>query len=195
MLHLLLDTNQFPIVFCGHITNHRGGKSTARSECKDVELNTNFFQTNYLSIQRLLGTLWVLQPYSLNLRLTDLLFRFGAAVAIGVYSLFPENAIVLSLFGFAFSLPCFYYAVAKPQYLSASRFVLLTYNLTCLYWYATGSLQHGPNIAHSPPAIILDKLTRMSSILVSIVRSQSRLAYCGQHSSPGFGGRLKRGGN
>jgi hypothetical protein len=29
--------------------------------------------------------------------------------------------------------------VAKPQYTSASRFVLLTYNLTCLYWCVVGT--------------------------------------------------------
>ncbi|KAF8973312.1 hypothetical protein BDZ97DRAFT_1780768 [Flammula alnicola] len=69
------------------------------------------------ALQRFLGTL------------------FGAAVAVAVYSLFPENAVVLSIFGFLFSIPCFYFAVAKPKYLSASRFVLLTYNLTCLYCY------------------------------------------------------------
>lgn len=52
-----------------------------------------------------------------------------------VYTLFPEDAVILSIFGFFFSIPCFYYIVAKPQYVSAARFVLLTYNLTCLYWY------------------------------------------------------------
>lgn len=73
--------------------------------------------TNYLSLQRVLGTL------------------FGAAVAAATYSFFPEDAVFLAVFGFIFSLPCFYFAVVKPQYLSASRFVLLTYNLTCLYCY------------------------------------------------------------
>jgi hypothetical protein len=59
----------------------------------------------------------------------------GAGVAAVVYTLFPEDAVILSVFGFFFSIPCFYYIVAKPQYVSAARFVLLTYNLTCLYWY------------------------------------------------------------
>lgn len=59
--------------------------------------------------------------------------RFGAVVAAGIYSLFPENGLVLSVFGFFFSLPCFYYIVAKPEYATTGRFVLLTYNLTCLY--------------------------------------------------------------
>ena len=56
---------------------------------------------------------------------------------MGLYTLFPEDAVALSLSGFLFSLPCFYFAVARPQYLSASRFVLLTYNLICLYWYSS----------------------------------------------------------
>ncbi|KAG2135853.1 Fusaric acid resistance protein-like-domain-containing protein [Suillus clintonianus] len=73
--------------------------------------------TNFLSIHRVLGTL------------------FGAAVAAVIYSLFPENAIVLSIFGFFFSLPCFYYILAAPEYATTGRFALLTYNLTCLYAY------------------------------------------------------------
>ncbi|KAJ6594590.1 Fusaric acid resistance protein-like-domain-containing protein [Mycena capillaripes] len=73
--------------------------------------------TNFLSLHRVLGTV------------------LGAGVAAAVYNLFPEDAIILSIFGFFFSIPCFYYIVAKPQYISASRFVLLTYNLTCLYCY------------------------------------------------------------
>ncbi|KAJ6538778.1 Fusaric acid resistance protein-like-domain-containing protein [Mycena vulgaris] len=73
--------------------------------------------TNFLSLHRVLGTV------------------LGAGVAAAVYTLSPDNAIILSVFGFFFSIPCFYYIVAKPQYISASRFVLLTYNLTCLYCY------------------------------------------------------------
>ncbi|KAF5386002.1 hypothetical protein D9615_002507 [Tricholomella constricta] len=73
--------------------------------------------TNYLGLQRVLGTL------------------FGAAVAAGIFTLYPNSPAILAVFGFLFSLPCFYYAVAHPQYLSASRFVLLTYNLSCLYCY------------------------------------------------------------
>lgn len=73
--------------------------------------------TNFLSIHRVLGTL------------------FGACAAAGIYSLFPENAIVLSIFGFFFSIPCFYYVIAIPEYATTGRFALLTYNLTCLYSY------------------------------------------------------------
>ncbi|KAJ7162250.1 Fusaric acid resistance protein-like-domain-containing protein [Mycena filopes] len=73
--------------------------------------------TNFLSLHRVLGTI------------------LGAGIATAAYTLFPEDPILLSVFGFFFSIPCFYYIVAKPQYISASRFVLLTYNLTCLYCY------------------------------------------------------------
>ncbi|KAJ7678691.1 hypothetical protein B0H17DRAFT_102075 [Mycena rosella] len=76
-----------------------------------------YVQTNFLSLHRVLGTV------------------FGAGVAATVFTLFPDNAIVLSIFGFFFSMPCFYYIVAKPEYGSSSRFVLLAYNLTCLYCY------------------------------------------------------------
>ncbi|TFK44661.1 Fusaric acid resistance protein-like-domain-containing protein [Crucibulum laeve] len=82
-----------------------------------VVISPTIGATNYLSLQRVLGTL------------------FGAAVAATMYTLSPENPVVLSIFGFFFSMPCFYYAVAKPEYISASRFVLLTYNLTCLFCY------------------------------------------------------------
>nr|GAT47657.1 predicted protein [Mycena chlorophos] len=82
--------------------------------------------TNYLSLHRVLGTI------------------VGAAVAAAVFTLFPDNATVLTLFGFFFSIPCFYYIVAKPQYISAARFVLLTYNLTCLYCYNLRQVEISP---------------------------------------------------
>src|SRR5271170_787407 len=61
------------------------------------------------------------------------LFRFGAAMAAGIFTLFSDNPVVLSVFGFFFSLPCFYYIVATPEYAASGRFILLTYNLTCLF--------------------------------------------------------------
>ncbi|KAF9063974.1 Fusaric acid resistance protein-like-domain-containing protein [Rhodocollybia butyracea] len=82
-----------------------------------VVMSPTIGATNFLGLHRILATL------------------FGAAVAAGIISLFPENPIVLSIFGFFFSIPCFYYLIGKPVYASAARFVLLTYNLTCLYCY------------------------------------------------------------
>jgi hypothetical protein len=59
--------------------------------------------------------------------------RFGAVTAATAYTLFHKTPAVLAAFGFFFSMPCFYYIVAKPQYATTGRFVLLTYNLTCLF--------------------------------------------------------------
>ncbi|KAJ6616683.1 hypothetical protein B0H10DRAFT_2036570 [Mycena sp. CBHHK59/15] len=73
--------------------------------------------------------------YAVKAGMATALLAHRPGVAAAIYTLFPDNAIILTLFGFFFSIPCFYYIVAKPQYISASRFVLLTYNLTCLYCY------------------------------------------------------------
>lgn len=63
--------------------------------------------------------------------------RLGAATAVLAFMAFPENPVALSIFGFFFAIPCFYYIVGRPQYATSGRFVLLTYNLTCLYWYGS----------------------------------------------------------
>lgn len=76
----------------------------------------------------------MISAFSSSTGLTATCYRFGAATAFVVWSLFPENPYVLSIFGFFYSIPCFYYICAKPQFATSSRFVLLTYNLTCLYW-------------------------------------------------------------
>ena len=56
--------------------------------------------------------------------------------AATAYTLLHKTPAILAIFGFLFSMPCFYYIVAKPQYATTGRFVLLTYNLTCLFSYA-----------------------------------------------------------
>jgi Fusaric acid resistance protein-like len=73
-------------------------------------------QTNFLSVHRVLGTI------------------LGACTATGAYLAFHDYPVALAFFGFVFSLPCFYYIVSMPEYAASGRFVLLTYNLTCLYW-------------------------------------------------------------
>ncbi|EIN11240.1 hypothetical protein PUNSTDRAFT_61905 [Punctularia strigosozonata HHB-11173 SS5] len=78
-----------------------------------VVMSPTIGATNNLSIHRVLGTI------------------FGAATAAGIWTLFPENAVVLSIFGFFYSIPCFYIIVAKPALATTGRFLLLTYNLTC----------------------------------------------------------------
>ncbi|KAJ8586641.1 hypothetical protein M405DRAFT_743289 [Rhizopogon salebrosus TDB-379] len=98
--------------------------------------------TNFLSIHRVLGTL------------------FGAGVAATVYSLFPENAVVLSIFGFFFSMPCFYYIVATPEYATTGRFVLLTYNLTCLYSY---------NLREADVSVLQIAFHRSAAVIVGVL--------------------------
>ncbi|KAH9017314.1 Fusaric acid resistance protein-like-domain-containing protein [Lactarius pseudohatsudake] len=80
-----------------------------------VVMSPTIGATNFLSVHRVLGTL------------------FGAATAATAYTLFHKTPVILAVFGFFFSMPCFYYIVAKPQYATTGRFVLLTYNLTCLF--------------------------------------------------------------
>ncbi|GFZ50881.1 hypothetical protein JCM24511_08639 [Saitozyma sp. JCM 24511] len=82
-------------------------------------------QTKYLSFFRSLGT--ILQP----VRAADVILVPDVLTTLR----FPENPIALPIFGFLFSIPCFYVMTQIPDLFQASRFVLLTYNLTCLYAY------------------------------------------------------------
>ncbi|KIO25337.1 hypothetical protein M407DRAFT_25348, partial [Tulasnella calospora MUT 4182] len=82
-----------------------------------VVLSPTIGQTNFLSVHRIAGTI------------------LGAMTAAGIYTLFSYNPYVLSVFGTFFSIPCFYYIIAKPQYATSARFVLLAYNLTALFCY------------------------------------------------------------
>ncbi|BEJ17565.1 hypothetical protein CspHIS471_0609660 [Cutaneotrichosporon sp. HIS471] len=74
-------------------------------------------QTNFLSFIRTAGTI------------------MGGVVAVIACQLFPFDPVALPLFGFLFSLPCFYIITQMPEYRLTGIFVLLTYNLTCLYSY------------------------------------------------------------
>ncbi|OXG16573.1 hypothetical protein C361_04943 [Cryptococcus neoformans Tu259-1] len=76
-------------------------------------------QTNFLSMMRILGTL------------------IGAGAAVLFTKLFPDDNVALPILGFFFSIPCFYIITQMPDYMNAGRFILLTYNLTCLYTYNT----------------------------------------------------------
>ncbi|KAG8702606.1 hypothetical protein FRC09_004653 [Ceratobasidium sp. 395] len=82
-----------------------------------VVLSPTIGATNFLSLHRIMGTL------------------IGATFAVIVFTLFKHQPIVLTLCSFLYSIPCFYYIVKYPQYATSGRFVLLTYNLTCLFSY------------------------------------------------------------
>ncbi len=59
----------------------------------------------------------------------------GAVVAIFVWVLCQGNPFGLALCGWLVSLPCFYIILAKGQG-PFGRFIMLTYNLSCLYAYS-----------------------------------------------------------
>lgn len=86
-----------------------------------VVMGQTLGQTNFLSLHRIGGTIC------------------GAGVAVGAFVSFSHYPVLLAIFGFFFSLPCFYYIVSKPEYATTGRFVLLSYNLTALYCYNSRS--------------------------------------------------------
>jgi hypothetical protein len=59
----------------------------------------------------------------------------GAIIATFVWVLCQGNAVALIFCGWIVSLPCFYIIVAKGQG-PFGRFIMLTYNLSCLYAYS-----------------------------------------------------------
>ena len=133
------------------------------------------------------------------------IYSFGAVTAATAYTLFHKTPAILAVFGFFFSMPCFYYIVAKPQYATTGRFVLLTYNLTCLFSCAHFSfvfdrLERRTMTIWTPPFFCVtgttrDSLTYPSSILRFIAQPPSPSASSGPALSRGFGGRPRRGGS
>jgi len=59
----------------------------------------------------------------------------GAAIACFLWSITQGNAIGLALCGWLVSMPCFYIILVKGQG-PFGRFIMLTYNLSCLYAYS-----------------------------------------------------------
>ncbi|KAF1985788.1 hypothetical protein K402DRAFT_333628 [Aulographum hederae CBS 113979] len=59
----------------------------------------------------------------------------GAVFAIAAWAAAQENAWILGFFGWLISLCCFYIIVGKGKG-PMGRFILLTYNLSCLYAYS-----------------------------------------------------------
>ncbi|EGG02122.1 uncharacterized protein MELLADRAFT_91665 [Melampsora larici-populina 98AG31] len=99
-------------------------------------------QTNFLSVMRVVGTL------------------LGSGFAILAYHLFWENPVVLPIIGFIFSLPCYWLIVTQPAYASTGRFVLLSYNLVCVYSY---------NVRDDDVHILVTAYRRVVCVLVGVV--------------------------
>ncbi|ORX38403.1 Fusaric acid resistance protein-like-domain-containing protein [Kockovaella imperatae] len=89
-------------------------------------INPTVGATNLISVFRVIGTI------------------IGASVAVGVYTLFPENAVVLPILGCILSIPAFYVITQMPGYAQAGRFTLLAYNLTCLYAFNSREREISP---------------------------------------------------
>lgn len=73
---------------------------------------------------------------------------------------FPENPIILPIFGFLFSLPCFYIITQMPDYAQAGRFILLTYVSS-----SPGSADS--RISHASTRIIFGRVTCRPLLLLS----------------------------
>jgi len=59
----------------------------------------------------------------------------GAVIAVVVWLITQGNAFAIAFFGWLVSLPCFYIIIAQGRG-PFGRFVMLTYNLSCLYAYS-----------------------------------------------------------
>ncbi|RIA95229.1 Fusaric acid resistance protein-like-domain-containing protein [Glomus cerebriforme] len=57
---------------------------------------------------------------------------FGSFLAWFIYTLFPENGPVMSVFGFFIALGCYHF-ILYTKYNRIGQFILLTYNLVALY--------------------------------------------------------------
>ncbi|KAH9818700.1 Fusaric acid resistance protein-like-domain-containing protein [Melampsora americana] len=99
-------------------------------------------QTNFLSVMRVIGTL------------------LGSGFAILAYHLFWENPVALPIIGFMFSLPCYWLIVTQPAHASTGRFVLLSYNLVCVYSY---------NVRDDNVHILVTAYRRVVCVLVGVV--------------------------
>ena len=67
----------------------------------------------------------------------------GAAIAVIIWAVCQGNPFALALCGWIVSIPCFYIILAKGKG-PFGRFIMLTYNLSCLYAYSL-SIKDGDN--------------------------------------------------
>ncbi|RPB29574.1 hypothetical protein L211DRAFT_26091 [Terfezia boudieri ATCC MYA-4762] len=82
-----------------------------------IVMSMTIGQTNSSGFIRVLGTI------------------IGAALAVLAWILFPKDPYALSLFGCVIAMPCFHIILNWKQN-TFGRFIILTYNLSCLYAYS-----------------------------------------------------------
>lgn len=99
-------------------------------------------QTNFLVVTRMLGTV------------------IGSGVAIAAQYSFWQDPVALPIIGFIYSIPCFWLIVSQPAYASTGRFLLLSYNLVCVYSY---------NVRDSNVHILVTAYKRILSVFVGVL--------------------------
>ena len=94
----------------------------------------------------------------------------GAAIAVFIWVGCQGNAFALAFCGWVVSLPCFYIIIAKGKG-PFGRFIMLTYNLSCLYAYSL-SIQDGDDDddeGGTAPIITEIVLHRVVAVLVGAI--------------------------
>jgi hypothetical protein len=94
----------------------------------------------------------------------------GAVIAVIVWAICQGNPFALAFLGWVVSLPCFYIIIAKGKG-PFGRFIMLTYNLSCLYAYSL-SIKDGDNDEDEggvTPIITEIVLHRVVAVLTGVI--------------------------
>jgi hypothetical protein len=94
----------------------------------------------------------------------------GATVAVIIWAMCQGNAVALAFCGWLVSLPCFYIIIAKGNG-PFGRFIMLTYNLSCLYAYSLSikETEDDDDEGGATPHIVEIAWHRVVAVLVGVV--------------------------
>jgi hypothetical protein len=94
----------------------------------------------------------------------------GATVAVIIWAMCQGNAVALAFCGWLVSLPCFYIIIAKGNG-PFGRFIMLTYNLSCLYAYSLSikETDDDDDEGGATPHIVEIAWHRVVAVLVGVV--------------------------
>lgn len=103
-----------------------------------------------------------------------------ASPSATITTLFPRQPYALAAFGFLFSIPCFRVIVGQPQYAVSGRFVLLAYNLTCLFrfviflasgvgYYRLAHIQRSYNMRADDVSVWVIALHRALAVTIGVI--------------------------
>ncbi|KAF8422669.1 Fusaric acid resistance protein-like-domain-containing protein [Tirmania nivea] len=116
-----------------------------------IVMSMTIGQTNSSGLLRVLGTI------------------IGAALAVLAWIIFPMNPYALSLFGCIIAMPCFHIILNWKQN-TFGRFIILTYNLSCLYAYSLSAKDndHDDDEGGKNPSITEIAFHRFVSVVVGV---------------------------